>query len=433
MQKKIKLLLLLFVTIFCVPVFAANHTVGEVVPASEVSTVETDLFTYTGLSYVPNVSGKSYGRFSFQNITNKSNKSIPISIDILVFDENQKNIGFVTYCTEQDFGGDFAQKKLNVGGSSNFYINVVDKYFVEDKGPQDVSYYAVLDDNPYCHVGGYDKYEGLTMEEIASGTVTIKSSDGESIPYNQEFINLLSSISWGFVIGLLFGVFVVYIVQGIILNALHKRMFGSTTALAYLPITNQYLAVKLAFGSSPAKIFVIAYIVSVILSFTGFLAILSLLISLVSGFAFIIVIVKLITKKYDLLYMEPMTQNQNVDLDKVGPVDRINHPVKEVSNENVEEHTSFLPKQEELEEDSHDNSFIPSDGQATVDLTYNSSNNGGFIETDTSDSFSFDAQDFNSSLSNDGFDSTTSANDNSTNTNTENQNEGESELMDLFK
>ena len=282
MKKKIHLLLILFITVFCVPVFAADRTLGELVPVGETASVETDYFSYKEMSYVSTVTGKTYGRFNFQSITNKDTKSHPISIDILVFDSEQKNIGFVTYCTEQDFGGDFAQKKLNANESTSFYINVTDKYLIEDKVPTDISYYAVLDDNQYCHVGGYDKYAGLTIEEIASGTVVIKDSKGNSFAYNQEFMNLFSSISWGIVIGLLVGVLVAYIVQGLILNALHKRMFGSTTGLAYLPITNQYLAVKLAFGSAPAKIFVIAYLVSVVLSFTGVLAILSLLISLAS-------------------------------------------------------------------------------------------------------------------------------------------------------
>ena len=83
-----------------------------------------------------------------------------------------------------------------------------------------------------------------------------------------------------------------------------------------------------------------------------------------------------------------------------------------------------------------ENTFVPADTQETVDLSYNSSPSGdGFIETDSGggESFSFDSQDFNSTISDDGFTTTTSADKDDNTNNTSNQKEGESALMDLFK
>ena len=34
--------------------------------------------------------------------------AIPISIDILMFDSSQKNIGFITYCSEKDLDTDYS-------------------------------------------------------------------------------------------------------------------------------------------------------------------------------------------------------------------------------------------------------------------------------------------------------------------------------------
>lgn len=421
MKRIIKLWILVVVVTFCLPVFAASHTTGELIPVNESATVDTDMFTYTDIAFVPKIEGKEYGKFTFKNVTNKTTNKVPISIDILLFDANRLNIGYVAYCTEEDISGDYAQKKLGAGASSPLSFNAGERYFIEEKGPQDVAYYAVLDDNPYCHVGGKDKYEGLTIEEILKGGITTKTEEDPSI---EEISKLLEG---GYIMVFLImgvGVIVAFVIQGLILNALHKRMFASTTGLAYLPIGCNYVSCKLAFGEKIGKIYVIAYFVSFVGIIIKPLILVSYLLSFVSGIAFILVIVKLITKKYDLCYLEPFTNNENVAMEGNYTVVGDQKPE---DNTITETHGDTVETPEET-----NNSFLNgSAGQEIVDLSYSSDNtSSNSFEDDTPNSFNYNVNDFVNFNDNTTEDS--SNNEESQNTNNNNK-EGESDLMDLFR
>lgn len=436
MKKIIKFFILLVVAGFTLPVFAANT--GELIPIGEKASIETDMFTYSDISYVATVPGKSFGRFTFSNVVNKTTKQVPISIDILLFDSNRINIGFLAYCTDEDVGGEYAQKKLKAGASSPFSINVTSKYFIETKGTSDVAYYAVLDDNPYCHVGGYNKYEGLTIEEIVGGKVTIKTDDGKEV--DVDVTSLFSGVSMMILLIALFAIIVMYVVQGIILNALHKRMFASTTALAYLPIAGNYVAVKLAFGGNVAKIYILAYFASFASVIIKPLVILTYLLSFVSAFAFILDIVKLITKKYNLFYLEPMTMNENVDLN-TNFTSEVQEETSKKEDYTLEDEPigegGFKPNDlEENPSSSLGNSFLNgTSGQEVIDLNYSDTDSSNLDNTrlDTSNSFNYNVDDFVNFSDNSMPEVDSNENNNeSTNTNN-NQKEGDSALMDLFK
>jgi len=424
MKKTIKGIIVLILMVLCVPVFATEYRTSELISVGDTATVDTEMFTYTDFSYSSSVSGETYGRFNFSNITNKVSKKVPVSIDLLLFDSNKKNIGFVTYCSDQDYDGDYAQKKLGIGKSTSFYIDVVSKYFVGSSGPADVAYFAVLDENPYCHVGGYDKYSGLTLEQISSGMVITETKEGkELISFDTDTISQL--LSAGLLVIIIGGLVVIgiFVFIGSVLNALHKRMYASTTALAYLPITNIYITVKLAFGKKIASIYIFVYLILYVLSFVSGLGILTTLVSFVSTIAFIIDIIKLITKKYDLFYMEPIT-TQNV---AVGGTFSLKHGTVPVDEE---QGGKFVPTQSDEEE-------IIIDEPETVDLNFqsnNTSSDDGFIETDSGgDSFSFDAADFNTTKHEDSLlddDVPAPKVEEKREGNTQ---EGESDLMNLFK
>lgn len=406
MKHFLKLFILVIVAGMCIPVFAMQHITSEIIPFDEVATVDTDTFTYTDFSYSPTVTGKNYGIFRFKSITNKTSKSVPISIDILLFDEKKENIGFVTYCTDADYDGEYSHMKLGGGKSTDFYINVTDRYFVDEMKPTDVRYFAVLDDNQYCHVGGYDKYAGLTIEEISSGTVVIKTDDGETVKWNEDFMRLIGSVTTGVIFITIILVIGGYVIQGLILNALYKRMFANTTALAYLPIANQYIAVKLAFGGMIAKVYLITLFVSAFLFLLGPLKYIYYLLSFAGFAAFVIDIIKLITKKYDLCYLEPFTNNKNV---ATGGSFNLRVPQKVEEEEKV---TPTTPKEENLLDEEK------------VDLNYDSSaSNGGFINPE-SDNDNFSASDLFGNADD---------NSNTSSNNRSNENEGDSELANLFK
>ena len=417
MKKIIKTVVILLFLTFCVPVFAETHVTGELIPIGEVSTVDTEMFTYTNISYATKVEGKEYGRFYFESITNKLDKSAPVSINILLFDAERKNIGFVTYCTGEDVESDYAQMKLQGGASTPFSINVSSRYYVTDKSTEDVSYYAVLDENEYCHVGGYDKYEGLTIEEIISGVVVTDEGEKDTV----QVETLISSISIIVILAIFAGVIVVFVVQGLILNALYKRMYATTTPLAYLPIACSYVTVKMAFGKRIGMIFLISYFVSFALSFVG-LGLFNAIVSIVAGAAFVVDIIKLITKRYDLCYLEPFENNKNV---AVGGKFTLNNNI-----ENVQD-TGAVQVGGPVQAPMDDGLGPAPAGEDVLDLNYNSATpTGGFTDTDTSNNhFSYDASD------SENFTSTTDAdvNDTPQNISNEDNNGGNSDLMNLFK
>ena len=409
-MKKWVILLLCFLWVFIGPVaFARQYQITEPIPITDSATIETDLFTYTEFHYISKVEGKEYGRFVFDSITNKGTKSVPVSIDILLFDASQKNIGFVAYCTDEDVESDYAHKKLAAGTSMPFSINVSKRYLIEDKTSEDVAYFAVLDENEYCHVGGKDKYAGLTLTEIVSEKVV----SGEEETPEVSITDLVNLSSVGVLAGIVFGVIMMFVIQGLILNALYKRMYAQTTPLAYLPIACNYVTVKMAFGGMFAKFYIIAYFITFGLAFIG-LSIFSLVLSLISGFAFLIVIIKLITKKYDLFYLEPFENNRNVATGGGFSLNQKAAKAEEVAPQPVGLESPIIG-------DTDDSN---SDGEEVLDLNYTTSTPvNGFGDPDAgSDSFDYNANDLN------GVSDNTSDSGES-----KNQSEGNSDLMNLFK
>ncbi len=307
MKNKIVFFLAVIVSFFTINVNAEE--LNTLYPVDSVISIQTKNFSYNEMKFNSGVKDRNgYPVISFGSITNnsKSTKPIPISIDILMFDSSQKNIGFITYCSEKDLDTDYSGAVIRQNESLPFNLSIVKKYFVKEKSYSDVAYFSVLDDNEYCKVGAYDKYEGLTFEEINNGITKTEKSPADKI--NDLVFSLGAGV--GFIAVFIFILLFFYVIYGLILNALYKRMFAEKTVLAYLPFTNIYITIKLAFGSMIAKIYMIVYFLSFGLVFLH-LGILTTILSLVSGVAFIVVIIKLITGKYDLLYYEPSVNNTN--------------------------------------------------------------------------------------------------------------------------
>lgn len=305
MKNKIVFFLAVIVSFFTINVNAEE--LNTLYPIDNVISIQTKNFSYSEMKFNSGLKDKNgYPIISFGSITNnsKNTKPIPISIDILMFDSNQKNIGFITYCSEKDLDTDYSGAVIRQNESLPFNLSIVKKYFIKDKSYSDIAYFSVLDDNEYCKVGAYDKYEGLTYEEINNGITKTEKSPADKI--NDLVFSLGAGV--GFIAVFIFILLFVYIIYGVILNALYKRMYAEKTVLAYLPFTNIYITIKLAFGSMIAKIYMIVYFLSFGLVFLH-LEILTAILSLVSGVAFIVVIIKLITGKYDLLYYEPSVNN----------------------------------------------------------------------------------------------------------------------------
>ncbi len=176
---------------FSATVNATNYAVKTLIPVDTVATVGTDLFTYQDFSYQSAVDSKGNAKITFNQIVNRTNSKIPVSIDILLFNSDQKNIGFVTYCTDKDLDSEYNQFKLDKKQSTPFSITVTSRYFAtyqytENSVPKtekyqakDVKYIAVLDDNEYCKIGGYDNYKEMKLDEIVK--LTSSGQEGHDV------------------------------------------------------------------------------------------------------------------------------------------------------------------------------------------------------------------------------------------------------------
>lgn len=399
MKRFLKVLLFTFVFFYVANVNAQSYDVGTLIPVNNSATVETDTFTYNDINF-NNYDNSGYRLISFQSITRKSsgNSPIPISINVLLFDSEEKNIGYVTYCSEKDYDGDYSGYTIKSSQSSPFTIKLVKKYFVNKDDTlksqytfNDIAYYSILDDNHFCKVGGYDKYKGLTLEQINSGEL---SNAKTKTVFN--FSDIIPSISGGvlvIVISLLI-VFIALFIFGSILNALYKRMYAEKTALAYIPITNSYVCVKLAFGKIISLIYIILFFISIPLSFAGVGMIFSSLLGIFCSIAFIVVIIKLITKKYDLFYFEPSVKSN----------------INQVSNYNsdVSTNSAYLNRDESLlnngnsmslDSDSNSNSFNNiSAGSSSMNNEFNFSNSN--LNNTNNVNNSFNSNSFNEFNSN---------------------------------
>lgn len=174
-MKKWFLLVLLLLPIM---VYAEDYDAKTLIPVDTKASVKTEKFDYNGFVYNSKVDTKGNGLITFEGIKNTTVTEQPISINILLFGEDQRNIGFLTYCTDKDYDSNYSYKKLKGNSTIPFSINVVSKYFVEGNSAKDVKYISILDENKYCQVGGYDKYKGLTIDEIVNGNTTKKEISG---------------------------------------------------------------------------------------------------------------------------------------------------------------------------------------------------------------------------------------------------------------
>ena len=302
MKKYIKFIFILFVFFYVCPVFAIQHITSEIIPISEVATVNTDTLLFYNMSYVSKVSGKDYGQFKFEYVKNNTDRKEYVGADILLFDMDKKNIGFLTYCSGNDVGSDYAQLELKGGDSSPFSINVTKKYFMEGKDSTNVSYYAILDANPYCQDGGYEKYVGLTMEEITNRRYATEKSffDVSSLLDRTSLESFLRAIIFTFVSAFISGFF---------LNPLYKSMFNYSTVASYMPFFSHYVAMKLAFGEKLAKVYFASLIVSFLLLCFRILSSLYYLLIVVGFIALAIDIYKLVSRKYSMFYFETYKGN----------------------------------------------------------------------------------------------------------------------------
>lgn len=429
MKKLFVYLLLIFGVTFYwrIDVNAQDYNTKELIPVDSAATVSTDIFLYEDFVYNSAVDSKGNSVITFNSIKNISSDKEYVSINILLFDKDEKNIGFLTYCSKKDLDTDYSGVRLASLQASPFSINVTKRYFAGNNLAGDVKYIAVYDDNKYCQIGGYTKYAGLTISEISNGKVSSSTSSSSSNDMDFSFLNRFSDNGMFFLIVLivLVIVFALFIINGMILNALYKRMYAKKTVLAYLPIGCNYVSVKLSFGQMVANIYLIGLLVSGVLSLVG-ISILLKAVNLLTIISFVIVIVKLITKKYDLFYYDSSIKNTNNLRNNIN-----NTSVTNISNSAGSDNSFFNGQV--------DNSLVEEvNKDDVVDLSYSDAS-GGLLNSSIQESSNHDnlSSDSGTAISSGGLDfnsfNSTSNTNSSSNKNTTNKNGEESDLSKFFK
>lgn len=295
MKKGLYFILVLFFLFQLVSVNAVENSKLNLISKDSPSSLDTETFSYKNISF-------SNSRFNFESITNNTGKKLPVSINVLLFDKDKENIGFVTYCSEKDLDSEYAQYNLKPKQSTSFYINISKKYFVEGKSISDISYYSILDDNKYCHIGGYDKYKGKSYDQISKDLGSSTSVDDSNTQTNKIIEYFQNSDIKGKITPIII-IVLILIFRGVITNILYKIMYADAPMLSYLPVGTDYVSIKLAFGDLVAKYFVISNIIVLALSFMEFFRAFAYIYAFIGIVGFIMIIVKLITKKYDMLML----------------------------------------------------------------------------------------------------------------------------------
>ena len=310
---KFLMILLVLSTLFVgIDVYAGDYSIKELIPVEDEANVFSKTFNYTGVKFEADSSGRANGVLRFNSIVNNTSTKKTPSFNILLFDGTKKNIGFITYCGEKDYGSDNTMFYIPGKDAKPFSINVTSRYFGGNEKdyegivhePGEILYYSFFSDNSYCQIGGYTKYIGLTLEEITGGEVNF---DNEDIDKKLKLNELILYLPY-FLIGL-----VALIGYGLLLNSLYKRMHARTSVLSYIPMTNLYIAVKLAFGKKVAWIFYILCIISLIIVYnTSSMTFACCLAGLVI-LATLIDIVKLVSGKYDLFVIGKKKNDDSLD------------------------------------------------------------------------------------------------------------------------
>lgn len=252
MKRLLLLLTLLFILPFSVDAVVYNK--NDLIPVDNYASVDTDLFSYNDFIYSSAADSKGNCFINFNSITNKTLEKMPVSIDVLLFDENMKNIGLVSYCSLKDYGNQYEGVQINGGESSVYSIKVSTKYMALNKMPVEVKYIAVMDENKYCYIGGYTKYQGMTIEQIL-GEEKIKDKTNNLFSFldNKELMNNVLIIG---------GVVVLLFALGGLLNSVYSKLYGNSTIMAFVPILNIYVLFRVAFGN---VIGIIGFLISCLL------------------------------------------------------------------------------------------------------------------------------------------------------------------------
>ena len=239
-----KIMFLLVLLLLPVMVYAEDYNIKTMIPIDTKVSVKTEKFDYNNFVYNTAVDSEGNSLITFESIKNNTISKTPISINILLFGEDSKNIGYVTYCTDKDLDSNYSGYKIKGYDKVPFSIRVVPKYFINGKSAKDVRFISVYDDNKYCQIGGYSKYAGLTLDEIVNGVGNKNESEiTKLIQYIQD--NTLGPIIIIVLVSLIVLVIIIMVISSIIKSAKNKRFIKNDVSENNEPVEE---TINLSYG-----------------------------------------------------------------------------------------------------------------------------------------------------------------------------------------
>ncbi len=350
--------LLLFLCCFQLSVKAKEYEFNTLIPVGETATIYGERFNYVDFSFSPVPTEQGNGVLHFASIHNNMITQTPVSISVLLFDKDKINIGFLAYCSDKDFDSSYSTFKLKGEESTDFSISFSSKYYEKGKSSGDVSYIVVMDENKYCQIGEVSKYAGKSVNEILG----LETEESIIDTITEYAIAIVHSLAFKIVL-IVIGVLIILIGYGLFLDCLYQRMYTHKNYLAFLPLTNIYITVQLVFGHIIAIVFAVFFVAAVIFYYFH-IPFLLFGVAGIWGISVILIIVKIITKKYDLFYFEPAMNSSQYGM----YFDQEQKPVEEKKKGKKNK-----KKKEKTEEDYLlDNDFV--NGNVPLDLNYQNTN-----------------------------------------------------------
>lgn len=171
-MKKIFYLIILLIGISTVNVNAANYELNELIPVDTHTTIVTNNFSYKDFYYNNNeLEAKTlHNNFIiFGAIKNLTDKELPVSISVALFDGNKKNLSVINYCSAQDKTSIMAGTRLKAKEEKAYTIEVAKRHLPDKKTVEDIKYIAVLSDNINCNSSISLDYVGYTIKDVKMG------------------------------------------------------------------------------------------------------------------------------------------------------------------------------------------------------------------------------------------------------------------------
>ena len=312
MKKKFIIITLICCLFSYIDVYAADakeYSLMELIPVEETASVSTEIFDYKRFKYETDIPNETYGVLEFDSVYNKTRFEKPISVSVLLFNEDKINIGLVNYCSTKDLSGEYAQLKVGAKSSTKFTIYIDRNYFTGNYIRSDVKYIAIVDSNEKCYIGEENKYAGLTMADIKVGRVS-PDYNKYSIFYYLSFIVNMGIYAF---LACLMVIMSIYTYLAIVMNRLNKEMFNKKTKLTFIPFVRIAISMNISFGRILAFIHVGILILGILMAVMNSNFILLIVYFAIALLSFIINIVKYKKKNYNFMHFDPFIVNDGTN------------------------------------------------------------------------------------------------------------------------